>query len=76
MKVGDVVRIARIPDGLPEGDMKTKSLFEACLGRSFPIAGFEGGLVALDVGEINGEESYMTTIYIEPAFLEPAGDPD
>ena len=70
MKVGDKVRITGIPPKLPDNDLGTKTLFELCVGREFEVAGFEGDLLELHVGEIVGEPSYMQAIWIEPEFLE------
>jgi hypothetical protein len=71
MQRGDLVRVTRIPQGLRDAhDLRTKTIFELCLGRSFPIAGIERGLVQLDVGEVVGEPACMQSIYIEPEFLE------
>jgi hypothetical protein len=68
MKIGDLVVITGVPSALPDG-MGTRELFEKCLGRTFPIAGFENGLVELQVGEVLGEPSYMHSIWIEPSHL-------
>jgi hypothetical protein len=70
MKIGDKVRVIRIPPGLPEGEIGTKSLFESCVGRTFPIVGFQGNLLELEVGEILGKESYMDSIWIEPEHVK------
>ena len=45
-------------------------LFERCLGEIFPGMEFDGDLLALDVGEINGLAPYLETIYIEPSCVE------
>jgi hypothetical protein len=61
MKIGDRVEVVAVPESLPSG-MGTQQLFEACVGRIFPICGFdENGLLELHVGE----ESYMHSIWIE-----------
>ncbi len=70
MKVGDRIRIIGVPPDLPDDDLGTKRLFGLCLGRVFPIAGFNGELLELDVGEVLSEPSYMHTICIEPEFVE------
>jgi hypothetical protein len=49
--------------------MGTQALFAACVGRVFPIAGTDNGLLELHVGEVVGEESYMHSIWIEPNCL-------
>ena len=76
MKPGDIVRIVQIPAGLRDDeDLRTKSLFELCLGRSFPVAEIERGLIKLDVGKVVGEPSYMHTIWIEPELVEIVKNP-
>jgi hypothetical protein len=40
MKVGDKIRIVKLPEGLVDDErMQTQSLFEQCLGRVFPTRG-------------------------------------
>jgi hypothetical protein len=70
MKVGDKVRIVTIPPDLPQGEIGTRSLFEMCIGRIFPIVGFQGHLLELEVGEIKGELPAMESIWIEPEHVE------
>jgi len=70
MKIGDRVRILTIPPDLPEGEIQTKSLFEMCLGKIFPIVGFQGHLLELEVGEVKGVAPVMESIWIEPEHVE------
>ena len=71
MGIGERVRVIKVPEGLQdEPELKTKMLFERCLGEIFPVMGFDGDLLALDVGEINGLAPYLETIYIEPSCVE------
>ena len=77
MKTGDKIRIVRLPDGLKDDDeFQTKSLFEGCLGRTFPIVGIQpvpeigSELLELQVGEVVGEPAYMHSIWIERDFVE------
>ena len=71
MKIGDFVRVVKIPAGLrDDGDLRTKSLFDLCLGRVFPIAGMQDGLIELHVGEVVAEPAFIHSIYIEPEYLE------
>lgn len=70
MKIGDQVRITKIPRELPDDDLGTRQLFELCLGRVFPIVGFQGELVELDVGEVLGQPDYMHAIWIEREFVQ------
>jgi hypothetical protein len=38
MKIGDMVRIVRLPENLVDDEeLQPKTLFERCLGRVFPI---------------------------------------
>ena len=68
MKIGDRVEVVAVPGSLPSG-MGTQALFEACVGRVFPIAGIDNGLLELQVGEVVGEEAYMHSIWIEPSCV-------
>jgi len=70
MKVGDKVRILTIPSNLQEGEIGTRSLFDECVGRIFPIVGFQEHLLELHVGEVKGEAPYMQSIWIEPEHVE------
>jgi len=70
MKIGDKVRILAIPADLPESEIHTRSLFEVCKGRAFPIVGFQGNLIELEVGEVLGREQFMESIWIEPEHVE------
>ena len=70
MKIGDKVRLLTVPPGLPQDELKTQSLFELCMGRVFPIVGFQGDMLELEVGEVLGQEPCMNSIWIEPEFVE------
>jgi hypothetical protein len=76
MKIGDTVRLIRIPSHLKDDEeLKTRSLFEKCLGKVFPIAelrsvnGLSPQLVQLDVGHVLGKPEYMESIWVEPENL-------
>ncbi|MGB5215395.1 MAG: hypothetical protein WBN88_17325 [Anderseniella sp.] len=74
VKIGDRVRLVAIPDDLPPDDepgaLDTNSLFQRCLGRVFPVAGFNAlGYVELEVGEVNGQPPSMESIWVEPRYL-------
>ena len=78
MKIGDRVRLVAIPDDLPSDDepgaLDTNSLFRRCLGRVFPVAGFnELGYAELEVGEVNGQPPCMESIWVEPRCLVVVG---
>jgi hypothetical protein len=77
MKVGDRVKLIGIPPNLRDDkDLQTRTLFEKCLGKSFPIAelvtveGLPHQVVGLDVGHIVGKAEYMETIWVEPEYLQ------
>jgi hypothetical protein len=70
LKVGDRVRLIQVPPALPQGEMNTRSLFEVCVGRTFPIVGFNGDLMELEVGEVLDKDPCMDSIWIEPQFVE------
>ena len=75
MKLGDRVRIIKIPSNLPDDDMRTKELFERCLGRTFAVVGHQGGLLELEVGQVLGEKAYMHSIWVEPELVEVVDGP-
>ena len=71
MKVGDIIRVVKVPAGLrDDGDLRTKTLFDLCLGKTFPIVGIDANRIELHVGELLGELSYIHSIYIEPENVE------
>ena len=77
-KPGDWVRIVGVPPNLTDEEpMKTRTLFEACLGKIFRIEDVEetDGLrfIKLDVGHVRGHERYLESIWIEPEFVESVG---
>ena len=78
MKVGDRIKVTGIPPNLRDvGDMKTRSLFQKCVGETFIVAGIDKPegvphkLLRLDVGHMLGEEPFLHTIWIEEEFVEP-----
>jgi hypothetical protein len=77
VKAGDTVTLIAIPaDVNDDGVLQTRTLFEKCLGKTFPIVALETvdglpyPLVRLDVGHILGEPTYNQTIWVEPAYLQ------
>jgi hypothetical protein len=79
MKIGNKVRVVKIPDGLVDDEkFQTKSLFELCLGRVFPIRGIvpvveTGGLLVLlelHVGRVLGKLAVEHSIWIESECVE------
>ncbi len=77
MKIGDKIRIVKLPERLiDDEELQTRSLFECCLGRVFPIVGIvpaaeaHGMLLELEVGEVLGELAVMHSIWIESEHIE------
>jgi hypothetical protein len=77
MKIGDKIRIVKLPEGLVDDkEFQTKSLFALCLGRVFPIVGIvpvvETGdmLLELEVGEVFGKLAVMHSVWIESELVE------
>jgi len=73
VKIGDRVRLIGIPSDVQDDpELRTRTLFEKCLGKTFPIIALENvdglqyPLVRLDVGHILGEPPYGQTIWVEP----------
>jgi hypothetical protein len=78
MKAGDRVKLVGIPpDAKDDAELRTRTLFEKCLGKSFlveemeSVSGFSHQLAKLDVGHVLGEPSYRHTIWVEEEYLEP-----
>jgi hypothetical protein len=73
MKIGDKVRVVRLPSPLPDGDMGTKALFQDCVNHVFPVASIvtsaKGRLFELEVGEVRGQPAYMHSIWIEEEYV-------
>ena len=70
MKAGDKVTLVDLPPGLKDHrELQTRSLFEACIGKSFVVTGVEGGYAELDVGLLLGAKH---TIWVEPKYLRQA----
>jgi hypothetical protein len=76
MKIGDRVRVLTTPPDLPEGELNTRSLFKLCVGHTFPIIGFQGNLLELEVGGVFGKDPCMDSIWIEPKHVEIVATPD
>ena len=71
LKIGDKVRVIQVPPVLPEDELHTRSLLELCLGRVFPVVGFnDAGWLELEVGEALDKNPCMDSIWIEPEFVE------
>ncbi len=72
MKEGDLIRVVKVPDDVQDSEeFKTRSTLERCVGRIFPIMGFQEGFIQIDVGELSGRHACMESIWIEPNCVEP-----
>lgn len=72
MKVGDRVRVLRVPSTVEDdGEFQTRTILEKCLGKTFPVMDVNPvGMIGLEVGEVIGKAAYTETIWIEPDCLE------
>jgi hypothetical protein len=71
MQIGQNVRITAIPESVVDAPgFPTRSILSRCIGKVFPVRGFQGDLLAIDVGEVLGKASYLETIYVEAACVE------
>jgi hypothetical protein len=69
MKIGDTVRVTKIPDGLDE---EAQKIFSLCLGKCFPVSAIESdGRLVLLVGRVVGVRDYLHSIYLLPDEVEP-----
>lgn len=76
MNVGDTVRVLTVPPNLKDDkQLKTRHLFELCVGRCFVVQDIESPselsyrLVRLDVGHVVGEPPFKQTIWIEEQYV-------
>ncbi|HXZ31573.1 MAG TPA: Rossmann-like and DUF2520 domain-containing protein [Terriglobales bacterium] len=74
VEVGDRVRIIEVPPLKPT-EHRTHTIFQRCLGKVFPVAGFQKGLIELQVGRVVGRFPGAETIWVEPEFLERVDSP-
>jgi hypothetical protein len=77
VKIGDLVKLTGIPsDAHDDNELRTRTLFEKCLGKTFAVSGLETveglpyPLVQLDVGHVLGKDPYLETIWVEPEYLQ------
>jgi hypothetical protein len=73
LKIGDMVRVTKIPEDLPETDQRLVTLFNACLGKEFKVAGFEDGLIELHVGEVFEQDAGKHRIWLAADHLKMVG---
>jgi hypothetical protein len=73
MRPGDIVRVIKIPTGLP---VESQSVFELCVGRCFAVERIEGdGRIELLVGHVLGAKDFEHSLYLWPDEVEPANNP-
>ncbi len=70
MKIGDTVRVIKIPADLPKDNAQLQTLFRGCLNKTFKIAGFDDDLVELHVGEAFGKPAAHHQIWLEPSHVK------
>jgi hypothetical protein len=70
MKIGDIVRVTKIPADLPPGDVPLQTLFRGCLGKTFPIVAFDDDLIELHVGEAFGEAPERHRIWVDAQHVK------
>lgn len=64
------------PDAHDDEELKTRSLFEKCLGQLFVISAVESfddvsfRLARIDVGQVIGKEPWEHAVWVEPEYLE------
>lgn len=68
MKIGDKVKVVKMPSDLPDDDALRK-LFKGCVGKTFQIAAFDDDLAELHVGEAFGEAKDKHRIWLPPEYL-------
>lgn len=67
LKIGDLVRIIKIPGDLPFEDI---ALLTLALGRPFPITDLDYGLVTLEIGEVVNDPPYTEIVSLQPEYVE------
>jgi hypothetical protein len=72
MNIGDTVRVVKLPADLPKDNKQLQTLFRGCLNKTFRVAGLDGDLVGLHVGEAFGKPASHHRIWLAPDQLELA----
>ncbi len=75
MKIGDMVRMTRLPEWVDRLPFESQEVFAYCVGRVYPVTEItpEGFLVldvSGDVDELFG--GFMNDLRVEPEFIELA----
>src|ERR1700674_287622 len=74
VEIGDRVRLTEVPPAVKEGKPETRAIFRRCVGKVFPVAGFDNGLIEVEVGAGVGQFPAAHSLWIEPEFLERVED--
>lgn len=70
MKIGDTVRVVKIPADLPPNDKQLQTLFRGCVGKEFAIVAFDDDLIELHVGEAFGKPAAHHQIWLDAKHLK------
>ncbi len=70
MNIGDKVKVTKVPADLPKDNRALQTLFRGALGKTFSIAGFDGDLIELHIGDAFGEAPEKHRIWLEPSYLK------
>lgn len=70
VEIGDRVKLREVPPAVKTANEETRAVFRRCVGRVFPVAGFNKGLIELEVGAVAGDFPAAHSIWVEPEFLE------
>jgi predicted short-subunit dehydrogenase-like oxidoreductase (DUF2520 family) len=70
VEIGDRVRLTEFPPAVRRGKPETRAIFKRCVGGVFSVAGFDKGLIELEVGTSVGDFPAAHSIWVEPEFLE------
>jgi hypothetical protein len=69
--IGDAIRVTGFSKFIVDSKkFKTRTILEKCVGRLFPVMGFQKDWIELHLGKILGKHTWNDTIWIEPEFVE------
>ncbi|MGL4397774.1 MAG: hypothetical protein ACRCS9_14635 [Hyphomicrobium sp.] len=64
MKVGDRVRVTKVPADLPAQDQRLQTLFKTCVGKEFEVVSIEDEQIELHVGSAFGKAADYHRIWL------------
>ncbi len=73
LRVGDKVRLVRLPGVRDHGEFKTRTILKKCMGKVFRIQGFQSDWVDLHVGHVIGKKGYLEMISVPADCLALVG---